>query len=79
LSKETIVIVQRAIVCLAEFDPARISFRIRSGEGSEAHWTDITDEAWPRLESDPPNRLAIVVSDLPGEADEREFTTADEI
>jgi hypothetical protein len=38
-------------------------------------WAIILDEAWDVLEEKPPKRIAIVVSDLPGDAEKRESTS----
>ena len=37
------------------------------GQGEGSHWAKILDEAWERFDQDPPKRIAVVVSDLPGD------------
>ena len=65
--KETIQIVQRGIQGLSTIDPDRMTFKMHIGTGEGQHWAKVLDEAWERFDTDPPKRLAIVVSDLPGD------------
>jgi len=44
-----------------------LTFKILSGTGESQHWAKVLDEAWERFDADPPERLAVVVSDLPGD------------
>jgi len=38
-----------------------------SGTGDGQHWAKVLDEAWERFDANPPARLAVVVTDLPGD------------
>lgn len=42
-------------------------FKMLIGQGEGSHWAPILDEAWERFDQDPPKRIAVVVSDLPGD------------
>jgi hypothetical protein len=63
--------IRRGIHGLAEFDDDRLSLKILRLEEGNHHWAAILDEAWEMLERDPPKRIAVVVNDLPGEAERR--------
>jgi len=64
-------IVQRGIRRLATIDSDRLVFNILSGTGEDQHWATVLDEAWERFDANPPERLAVVVTDLPGDIDLR--------
>lgn len=60
---------------LANLDPDRITFRLLINEPKyEPYWVTILDEAWERFDDNPPKRLAVVVTDLPGDHEKRAFT-----
>jgi hypothetical protein len=65
--QETIQIVQRGIERLSTIDPDRLRFSILVGTGESQHWAKVLDEAWERFDADPPERLAVVVADAPGD------------
>jgi hypothetical protein len=65
--QETIQIVQRGIERLSTIDPDRLTFKILVGTGDSQHWAKVLDEAWERFDADPPDRLAVVVADAPGD------------
>jgi hypothetical protein len=65
--QETIEIVQRGIEGLSTIDPDRMTFKIQLGTGESQHWAKVLDEAWERFDADPPERLAVVVADAPGD------------
>jgi len=44
-----------------------MTFKMLIGQGEGSHWATILDEAWERFDQDPPKRIAVVVSDLPGD------------
>ena len=73
IHQETIEIVQRGIPGLADFDPARISFQKKVEAQPTAHWASILDGAWEHFGNNPPSTLKVVVADLPGDKQLREY------
>jgi hypothetical protein len=48
------------------------------GRVENDRWAVLMDEAWSRFGDSPPSRLKVQISDLPGEAEEREKWIKDE-
>lgn len=58
---------------MSTINPDRMVFKIPIGTGDDRRWAKVLDEAWDRFDANPPERLAIVVSDLPGDENLRMF------
>jgi hypothetical protein len=54
-------------------DPTRISFQKIVKAEPWDHWASILDEAWEHFGNDAPPMLSVVVADLPGDKELREY------
>ncbi|ORX37946.1 hypothetical protein BD324DRAFT_656176 [Kockovaella imperatae] len=72
---DTIDLVRRAFPVLAEYSPDRIEFLAPSTPETQidniTQWSQILDEAWHGIETNPPARLKVQVIDGPGDLEER--------
>lgn len=72
--QETIQNVCRYIPELAEYPTDRISFRLGSSRSFlPRHWPVATEDAWFTFESDPPEKLGVMVERTQKERDAGEF------
>jgi hypothetical protein len=71
--QEAIQTIQEGIPELAIYSSERLQFKIEIEAQPLNNWSVILDGAWEGVARNPPCEIAVVVTDLPGEAEMREL------
>jgi len=83
--EQTIDTLARYFPSLAEFPAERLSLTLAHAAQCESgsaqrdkpnEWAVLTEDVWPSVVADPPERLGVVLADSPAEESQREFLSS---